>query len=360
MLFLIFQIPDGYGVLNFEDHAFPEFITSARSLAMGNAYLNRSDDSWAAFYNPAGLGSVRKPTFHLLNAHLEVSAGLLKAVTGGPFFDIPKRFMSVLEKEEMRDVLEGFKGDILHSRVNLFPNLTFRGMTLGYLFSKRSRALINDDSFEEFEILQREDSGPVLSISYPFFGRILKLGVTAIYLNRTDLYKVFDITESVNFDDNDYQKGQGIQVTAGARLTIPVELLPTFSVVLRNATDNSFNRAEGSVMNAAKIKQTMDVGLSLTPNIARLMRLHLEVNYKDVHNAYETDERRRLTAGFEVDIRRKIYLRGGWGDGFGSAGLGVKANRYSFDLTTYAVDRAYSGFRVLEDRRWALSFAFGY
>ena len=49
----------GRAALDFEDHSFPELVTSARALAMGNAYICKVDDSWSAFYNPAGLGTVR-------------------------------------------------------------------------------------------------------------------------------------------------------------------------------------------------------------------------------------------------------------------------------------------------------------
>ncbi|MDH4468916.1 MAG: hypothetical protein QE271_12735, partial [Bacteriovoracaceae bacterium] len=60
-----------FATLGFEDHAFPEFITSARALAMGNAFICKTDDPWAVFYNPAGLGTVRGVSLHPGNIHLE-------------------------------------------------------------------------------------------------------------------------------------------------------------------------------------------------------------------------------------------------------------------------------------------------
>lgn len=43
--------------------AFPGLGTSARALGMGNAYIGLSDDASAAYYNPAGLGLLRKMEF---------------------------------------------------------------------------------------------------------------------------------------------------------------------------------------------------------------------------------------------------------------------------------------------------------
>ena len=131
--------------LDFEDHAFPELVTSARALAMGNAYINKVDDSWSAFYNPAGLGTVRKPQFHIANIHLEASSGLLDVIGNGPAYEIPQNYIDSFDPEDMRSKLAKNQGELAHSRINLFPNITVRGLTLGYMYSQRDRAIINDD-----------------------------------------------------------------------------------------------------------------------------------------------------------------------------------------------------------------------
>lgn len=349
-----------YAALDFEDHAFPEFVTSARALAMGNAYINKVDDAWSAFYNPAGLGTVRKPQFHLANLHLEASSGLMSAIGDGGVIEMPGKFMDTFDPEEMRNLLVDDQGKLSHSRVNLFPNFTVRGLTLGYLFSQRNRAIINDDAANEFEVAERRDHGPVMALNASLFGGILKIGASAVYLNRRDLYKVFGPTDPVNVDTElDYKSGRSLQLTAGTRVTLPFTFLPTFSAVLRNATSNDFEGA-GDGGAPDEIKQTVDVGFSITPQIGKISRLHLEANIKDLNNAYDTDIKRRLAAGAELDFRRRIFLRAGWGDGWGSAGLGVRSRTFIMDLTTYAIDRSLDGFREEEDRRWVLSLSSGF
>ncbi|MES2528637.1 MAG: hypothetical protein V4598_16255 [Bdellovibrionota bacterium] len=348
-----------HAALDFEDHAFPEFVTSARALAMGNAYINKVDDAWSAFYNPAGLGTVRKPQFHLANIHAEASNKLLNIISQGPASDIPGNYSDTFDPQEMRSVLAKDQGKLSHTRLQAFPNFTLRGMTLGYMFSQRNRAIINDTTANNFEIAERRDHGPVFALNASFFGGIFKLGASGVYLIRRDLYKSVAPNAQVDIQDSDYKSGRSLQVTAGARVTLPWALLPTFSAVLRNATANDFEGGSSSGV-PDSIKQTVDYGFSITPQIGKKIRIHMEANLKDAMNSYDTDYKRRLAAGVEIDFNRRIFLRGGWGDGWGSGGIGVRSRVFIFDLTTYAVDRSLDGFRKEEDRRWALSLSSGF
>lgn len=348
-----------FAKLDFEDHAFPEFVTSARALAMGNAYINKVDDSWSAFYNPAGLGSVRNAQFHLANVHLESSSALLDVVGKGGAYNIPKNYLDSYDMSDLRSKLTSSEGKLMHSRFNIFPNITVRGLTLGYLFAQRNRAIINKDVANQFEVAERRDQGPVLSLNGSLFGGVFKIGATAVYLNRRDLYKALNPTDPTIISDNDYKKGSSLQLTAGARLTVPVTFLPTMSVVLRNATSNDW---ENTTMGGApdKIKQTIDAGFSITPQIGKRSRIHMEVNLKDLNNAYDTNFKRRAAAGMEIDFNRALFLRAGWGDGWGSGGIGIRTRTFILDLTTYAVDRSLDGFREEEDRRWVFSMSSGF
>ncbi len=359
ILFTCLAIGPSYATLDFEDHAFPEFVTSARALAMGNAYINKVDDSWSAFYNPAGLGSVRKPQLHLANIHMEGSSGLFDVIGGGPAYEIPGNYMDSFDQDQMRSFLAQDQGKLAHSRFNIFPNFTIRGLTLGYMFSQRNRSIINDDVANEFEVAERRDQGPVMSLNASLFGGVFKVGATAVYLNRRDLYKAFGPAAPVDINGSDYKKGSSLQLTAGARITFPVTLLPTFSAVLRNATNNDFEdiKAGGA---PDDIEQTFDVGFSISPQISKMSRLHMEVNLKDVNNSYDTDTKRRIAAGVELDFNRRIFLRGGYGDGWGSGGIGVRSRTFILDLTTYAVDRSREDFREEEDRRWVFSLSSGF
>jgi hypothetical protein len=348
-----------YGALDFEDATFPEFVTSARALAMGNAYINKTDDAWSAFYNPAGLGTVRKPQLHLLNMHLEASNAYLDAAGSGALTDLPSNVSGSFDAGELRDSLTENAGDISHLRANFFPNFTVRGMTFGYFLSQRNRAVVNEPAATgDFEVAERRDHGPVFALNLPLFGGIIKIGASATYLFRRELYKSFGPSDPASISDSDYQKGRGLQVVAGTKITLPIALLPTFGAVLRNATDNGWEGIRGQGA-PERIRQTVDLGFSITPQIGKISRLHMEVNYKDMNDAYDTSSARRLGFGAELDFNRRIFVRGGYGDGWGSGGIGVRSRTFIMDLTTYAVDRNRNGFRKDEDRRFVLSLSSG-
>jgi hypothetical protein len=284
----------------------------------------------------------------------------MDVVGDGPAYKIPENAISTFDKGNLKDQLIDYEGKMLHSRVNLFPNLTLRGLTFGYLYSQRNRAILNYQDSNSLEILERKDHGPVAAFNMSMFGGVLKLGATAVYLTRKDLYKEVGPLDEVDIKDSDYEHGSSLQLTAGSRLIIPVSLLPTFSAVLRNATANDFNKINDDQEAPDAIKQTIDLGFSITPQVARTSRLHLEVNLKDINNSYETNSKRRLAAGFELDYRRSIFFRLGWGDGWGAGGIGLKSRRFIFDLSTYAVDLSREGMREEEDRRWVAAISSGF
>ena len=190
------------------------------------------------------------------------------------------------------------------------------------------------------------------------FGGIFKIGGSIIWLNRKEIKGVQDENLSADFEDGDHRKGAAFIATLGTRLTLPFAGLPTFAAVLRNAGNQNFSgRAAGA---PDKIRQTIDVGFSLTPQIGKVVRTHFEINFKDLASAYGVAKKRQLMAGMEIDIARTFFVRFGFGDGFGSGGIGVRSRRLEFDLTTYAIDNSPAALRGEEDRRFAMTISSGF
>jgi hypothetical protein len=361
LLTFIFTSNMAWARLYFEDAASPEFVTSARALAMGNAYMSKVDDGWAAFYNPAGLGTVRKLQLHLTNLHLETNNGFFDVTGGsGSFFESVSNYSDAFTANGVRTLLASNPGNITHARFNFFPNVTFRGITLGYMYSQQQRARIVDLS-SPFEIAERVDSGPVMALSASMFGGVLKFGVSAVLLTRKEMWKDIAAADPTTIDkDTDYKKGTMTHLTGGARITLPIFMLPTFSFVIRNSSQSDWYDPE---MGGApdKIPQTVDAALSVTPFTARTGRMHFEIAAKDVGNRYSNiPNNRKVVAGLEFDVLRTFFFRAGFGDGWGSGGIGVRNDKFIFDLSTYAVEASEDGYREEEDRRYVLNLAMGF
>lgn len=349
-----------FAILEFEDAVFPEFVTSARALGMGNAYMGKVDDGWAAFYNPAGLGTVRGLQFHLANMHLELNNGFLDVTSDGAFTDTIGNYTKAFDVIELRNLHAQNPGHISHARLQLFPNITFRGLTLGYMYAQQNRARLRS-STDNYEIAERLDSGPVFALSMSLFGGIVKFGGSAVYLTRRQIQKDFAPTDIVEINNSqDVRKGSMTHLTASTRITLPYKFLPTFSAVLRNSSQTSFDSPQFAGT-PDDIPQTVDYSLSITPYLGRTLRMHFEVGVKDVGDRYENVSTQRKTiAGVEFDYLRKMFVRFGFGDGWGTAGVGVRNDSFTFDLTSYAIEASDNGYREEEDRRFALSFSSGF
>lgn len=356
----LFPWSSAWGAISFSDAAFPEFATSGRALAMGNAYMAKVDDSAAAFYNPAGLGTVRDAHFHLTNFHLEANKDWIDLGTGGTLGDAASNFNKGFKIDGTRELLKDHPGSFSHSRFHLMPNFTARYISLGYLYSNQMRGAYGEQAGAQFEYAKRTDSGPYLSLNLSFFGGIIKLGATGIYLTRKEVFGESDINTALALENADYKKGRALLFTTGFKFTLPVYALPTFAVKMNNATARAFNPSDGYGGAPDNVKQSIDVGFSLTPAIGKTTRIHWEINYRDTNNKFkDTDSIRKLGLGLEFDFRRIFFIRFGYGDGFGSGGLGIRTRKLEFDLTTYAVDSTNSSFRGEEDRRFVLSISSG-
>jgi len=346
--------------IDFEDAVFPELATSSRALAMGNAFISKVDDASSVYYNPAGLGTVRYKHIHLSNFQFETNNGWLTAAAGGKATDIATKFPKAFSIDGTRELLNNNKGKISHSRFHFLPNFTARYFSMGYLFSFQQRAYTGTEAGAKFEYAQRRDHGPYMALNISLAGGIFKLGVSATYLNRKEIVAESDPNTTITLTDANYKFGSAFILTTGAKLTLPVAFLPTFSIVSHNSGEQSFGMKRGAGL-PDKIKNSIDAGFSITPQVGKAIRIHMEVNMKDITGLYsDVSTTRKILAGMEFDFARVFFIRFGYGDGFGSAGLGVKSRSLEFDLTTYAVDTTSNEFRGKEDRRFAIGFSTGF
>lgn len=346
--------------IDFEDAIFPELATSGRALAMGNAYVAKVDDSSSVYYNPAGLGTVRYPHLHLSNIHLEVNKGWLKTGAGGPITDAAGNIFKGFSIDGTRQLLKDNPGNISHSRFSFLPNFTARYISFGYLLSIRQRAALSSEAGAQYEYAWRRDHGPYVALNLSLFGGIFKVGASVTWLMRKEIISESDPNTTIDLSEGDYKKGSAPIINAGTKITLPVAWLPTFAATMHNATEQDFGSASGAGKPDA-IRNTMDLGFSVTPQIGKVIRWHFEVNYKDFTGEYSNvSSSRKITLGSELDIARTFFFRLGYGDGFGSAGLGIKTRKLEFDLTTYAVNNGMEGYKGNEDRRFAMTISTGF
>jgi hypothetical protein len=156
ILLLFFCVPVN-AQLRFDDAVTPELVTSARARAMGNAFISKVDDSASSFYNPAGLGTVRKTHFHLSNFHIEGNKGWIEAGLGGKVFSAGSKFTKGLSVDGSRELLQNKPGIISYNRFQIMPNFTTRYLSLGYMVSSQTKSMIanQEDGTQVFDYTVR-------------------------------------------------------------------------------------------------------------------------------------------------------------------------------------------------------------
>ncbi|MBP5296356.1 MAG: hypothetical protein J6Y94_03385, partial [Bacteriovoracaceae bacterium] len=241
---------------------------------------------------------------------------------------------------------------LMQQRFQMMPNFTTRYLTFGYLFSNMLRGYLGPSNTDQYEFAARRDHGPYMATSFSLGGGVFKLGASVAYLNRREAEGAVDPNTPIDVH-NYYAKGKAIIFTGGAKFTLPIAWLPTLAVTWHNIGGNKFSGQQGVPIN--NILETIDLGFGITPLLSNESRLHLEVNYKDIRRKYDAlSSHRRWLVGAEFDVFRLIYLRLGYGDGYFSGGLGIRAKRLALDLTVYQVNTQLAQQEDFSDRRMAL------
>ena len=107
---------------------------------MGNAFTSAVNDAMASFYNPGGLGSIKRGHFHISNLHLEFNKDWLDIGTEGSLIDIPDNFLNAFSLDGVRELLLENKGMTVYNRFSFAPNFTNRVFSIGYLYTTTNKS----------------------------------------------------------------------------------------------------------------------------------------------------------------------------------------------------------------------------
>lgn len=322
-----------------------ELFNNSRTVGMGGAKIAVNSDDTSLFRNPSTLGSFRDAYIMALDPEIEFSQNL------------QTKFSSALtDIKKVEESLRTDRDTYYYGKLQVTPTFTLRNFSFGLIYKNEISALMNAAG-TEMDTIYHSDVGALLGFNYSLWEGRIKFGVTGKYINRIEVDNPqLDVTGSLDMDDI---ASEGTATGADVALTFqaPVKYFPTLAVVAHDVGNMKFRTAGlrlSTVNEPLEVKQTIDVGVSLSPIFSNTARGIFALEYRDVANAREEDfVEKRIHIGSEFVWRDVLYLRLGFNQGYWTAGFEISGERFSWQLATYGEEVGIKA-APREDRRYSM------
>ncbi|MDF1615541.1 hypothetical protein [Desulfurivibrio dismutans] len=353
---------------------YPYLYKDSRVMGMGGASVAVGGKNSSVFTNPAGIGRL-DGGFTVDLVPVTFSYGK----TAKDFVDDMDDAMDIDDDDEqldaVLDVLGDYRGKNGHFALETFPAVGWRGqavaLNIGYLGSAKVDMRSHQGYGSEglLEVDGRLVHGPVFGGAYEQSNirGITTYGASVKFLSMERLdrsYSARGIIDLVDDDDyeleDDLEDGSAVGFDLGVMHDFQREhpLSPTVGLSVLNFGDTSFGKA-------GTIPMTVNLGVSVSPEIRYFNRLVLAADYVDLFNNYEEDsdfmKRVRLGAGLHIWDRRwsTLEVQAGLYQGHYTFGADLRLAILSLGFVTYAEELgAYSGQDA--DRRYMLRMNIGW
>lgn len=334
-----------------------EYYTGARMKAMGGSYVNTVNDETALLQNPAGLGKIRGKILTVADPELDLSSNDQQQFSGSG------TYLDMINMKSIMDNIKSVPGTHYHLKAQLFPSLVLPDFGFG-LHVKRSYDADTNSAATTFHLDYTQDVTAVLGFNLKFFGGIVKLGVSARYIDRAEITKDFTIASTTAISvENSGSEGTGLGVDTGLIIQAPVAWLPSIGAVVHDVGNTSYTVGSGAFYQAGASRprdsiQTIDAGFALFPIVGRYTRMAITGELHNVTNySSEADTQKYIHAGVEFNFGDLVFVRAGMNQRYYTAGLEFSSDHIQFQATTYGEEIGTSTANI-EDRRYVGKFAF--
>lgn len=318
---------------------FDFFYRGIRPLGMGDAFTAVANDENAAFYNPAGLDSVKKGRIEAFPLTVEYASNTPKLINDMNDIDTG-------DLPATTDTLRKHIGKPQYARVSLFPNYTRHGFEIGVLAQAKFRGEAHQPSFPYVDVEGGADGAGVVAFSKGFDARKGKdrfsIGITGMFVQRKGLSKRYTATDLAdkNYDfQNDLNTGSALGFNLGGIYQFKKwPFKPAVGLSIQNVGDMDFGSDVG------KVEQTINFGVSITDFIWKFPTT-IALDYKDIAGELgnDKDKGKRIYLGAEIDLHKRFTVRAGLNQGYVSFGaefrfwvIKLAYARYSEEVGAFA------------------------
>lgn len=333
---------------------FREFYTGVRELGMGGAYTAIVNDETAVLTNPAGLGKLRETTIVLADPEISGSLNDTKIAK-------LDNFGSVIDFSGLYNALKSNPNVHWNAKAQFFPSVVTTNFGLG-LNAKYSYDAELNAAGDDMRIDYTRDYTAAMGYCFRFLGGILKVGVAARLIDRSEIHKDVNPTTATLTTDSLASEGIGLASDVGLILTAPVEYLPALAIVARDVGGTSYALSNGlfstTSSRPANSQQTLDAGVAIFPITSNFTRMTLTADYHDITGVNaDSDTMKRVHAGLEFNFHDFFFLRGGLNQRYWTSGIELASENFQLQAATYGEDIGPTG-APREDRRWVTKFEF--
>lgn len=320
--------------------------TSARAAALGGAFLGLADDGASGLmYNPAALGKLKRPHFEPLNFQFMFNSGVVSTFTSSVHkaTSLPSISPVLAENPQLG----------IGSGASIFPNFSFRGFGFGFLY--QAEMLGKDLGNGDIRYRSLYQLIPTAGGAIRLARGIVRIGYSVQWVNQASGDVTVATTSASGYSEG-LNKGSALSHNLGFALTFPFRLLPAFNIVARNIGGAKFKDTSivpltgASAGSITSEEMTIDASFSVKPKTGKGSHVDFIIEGKDLTNRSGMTLLKRISGGLEFSFREKFYLRGGYGSGYPSAGIGIKSRRASFSLTWYSEELGTSAVKDRDTR----------
>lgn len=325
----------------------------ARALSAGGAGIPLVDDgAGALFYQPAMLSKGRRVNIEPLNLQIYGDSGFFGTANQSSLnaMSIEKIAGNLRSNPNTR---VGFGGAIL-------PSISLPFLSFGILAQTKLLAYADDQSVIHSKSLYQ--LVPAIGTGVSLGHGILKLGYSLQYVNQASGEKTIPAGTSAGGFNQGIAEGHAFSHNVGMALTLPYQHLPSFHAVVRNLGNARYSggslypMAQGSVGVPDTEKMSFDAALGWHEKIGGGNTFRWSMQARDFTNTKQVSPALRYLAGLELSFRDVIMFRGGYGNGYPSAGIGFRVKNHSdFSLAWYSEEltNRYHGYR---DQRYMFQY----
>ncbi len=315
---------------------------SVRALGMGNAFTAIARNTDALFYNPAGIAKTE-----------EVQLTLLKAKVGVNGVDAYEKALD-LDSDNLADTLREFYGEHLWMGGGAVVGFSMPYFAAAVYDSFNVSADLSNPALPSFQVDFVNDYGIATGLGVDL-AKGLSVGIVAKRINRIGSSAEISVESLANLNSDDLKdeldnRGLGYSLDAGIAMTFPTAVKPTLAVVMQNIGDTTFSLDRGLKRPPTDTQQiiasaSLEIeapGMVVTPVF----------EMKHIDSSEQIHAGKKFHAGVEVDLPG-LALRGGFHQGYYTAGVGLNLGVVSLDFATYGVELGqYPGQH--EDRRYIM------